>query len=48
MVVEMKLYHIPLFDADEFPRDTAAKGPEGIVHAIGEAVDYCPHRRGGV
>jgi hypothetical protein len=32
-----------MFDTDKFARDTAAKGPEDIVHTVGEAVDYFPH-----
>jgi hypothetical protein len=43
VIVEAKLHHIPMFDTDKFPWDAAAKGPEDIVHAIGEAVDYFPH-----
>lgn len=40
MIVEVQFHHIPMFDADEFPRHAAAKGPEGIIHAIGEALDH--------
>jgi hypothetical protein len=43
VIVEAKLHHIPMFDADKFPWDAAAKGPEDIVHTISEAVDYFPH-----
>jgi len=43
MIVQVQFHRIPVFDTDKFPRDTATKGPEGIVYAIGEVVDYFPH-----
>jgi hypothetical protein len=43
VIVEVKLHHISLFDADKFPRDAATKGPEDIVHTIGESLDYLSH-----
>src|SRR6266487_2741608 len=43
MIVQVKLYHIPMFDADKFPRNAAAKSPEDIVHTISQPLDYFPH-----
>ena len=40
MIVQVQFHHIPLFDADEFPRHAATKGPERIIHALGEALHH--------
>jgi hypothetical protein len=43
VIVQVKLHHISLFDADKFAWDAAAKGPEDIVHTIGKALDHFAH-----